>query len=105
MLANNISALKTSFIMYELQFSLFDHPRVPYFVKALKINRPLSLVTRNIMSLQQLQQLVQLCDLEPDGLVFKSIFLMAFWGFLIISNLAPHAEGILNLLGISLEMI
>ena len=93
MLANNISALKAHFTMYNLQFSLFDHPRVRYFVKALKINRPLALVTRNIMSLQQLQQLVLLCDLEPDGMVFKSIFLLAFFGFLRISNLAPHAVG------------
>ena len=62
MVSNNISALKANFIMYDLPFQLLEHPRIRFFIKSLKINRPLSLVKRNIITLQVLQQLIQACD-------------------------------------------
>ena len=52
MVANHVSALKAQFIIYGLPFQLLDHPEIKYFIKSLKINRPLTSVTRNIMSLK-----------------------------------------------------
>ena len=43
------------------------------------------------MSRQVLENLVKECNFIFGGKVFKAIFLMAFFGFLRISNLAPHA--------------
>ena len=93
MVANHVSAIKAKFIMYDLQYAILDHPKVRYFIRSLKINRPLVQVKRNIMSLQVLQNLVRECNFIFAGKkkVFKAIFLMAFFGFLRISNLAPHA--------------
>ena len=91
MVANHVSAIKAKFIMYDLQYVILDHPKVRYFIRSLKINRPLVQVKRNIMSLQVLQNLVRECNFIFAGKVFKAIFLMAFFGFLRISNLAPHA--------------
>ena len=91
MVSNNISAIRASLIMYDLNYLFLDHPRVRYFVKALKINRPLAVAKRNVMSLHTLKRLALLCDEIQFGFVFKPVFLIAFFGFLRISNLAPHS--------------
>ena len=62
MVANHVSAIKAKFIMYDLQYAILDHPKVRYFIRSLKINRPLVQVKRNIMSLQVLQNLVRECN-------------------------------------------
>ena len=41
MLANNVSALKTNFVMRGLNHKLLDHTRIKYFLKSTKINRRL----------------------------------------------------------------
>ena len=91
MVSNNISALKANFIIYDLKFHLLEHPRIRLFTKSLKINRPLALVKRNIISLQVLQDLVHACNHLVSPFTFKAIFLVAFFGFLRISNIAPHS--------------
>ena len=42
MIANYVSAIKALFILYDLPFTVLEHRKVKYFLKALKINRPLS---------------------------------------------------------------
>ena len=82
--------------MYDLNYTLFDHPKIRYFVRSMKINRPLVPVTRNIMSIDILTKLVLECDTIYGGSVFKAIFLRVFFCFLRISNLAPHAVGVFD---------
>ena len=91
MLSNNISALKANFIMYSLQYELMDQPQVHLFIKAIKINRPLAITTRNIMTIDTLKNLIAACDSLTSPFTFKAIFLIAFFGFLRISNIAPHS--------------
>ena len=88
-LANNLSALKAHFVMLGLKFSLFDHPRVKYFVKSVRINRPLCPIRRNIMSLETLAALSHQCMALVSPFTFRAIFLVSFFGFLRISNVAP----------------
>ena len=69
MLSNNISALKANFIMYSLHYELMDQPQVRLFIKAIKINRPLAITTRNIMSIDTLKDLIGvLLDLLLENL-------------------------------------
>ena len=49
------------------------------------------------MSLDTLKHLTLLCDEIQFGFVFKPVFLIAFFGFLRISNLAPHSVGAFDL--------
>ena len=93
MVANHVSALKAMFTLYGLKHTLLDDQKVKYFVRSMRLTRPLHTVKRNIMSLQVLKDLVSQCDTIYSGQVFKAIFLIAFFGFLRISNLAPHAGG------------
>ena len=91
MVSNNVSAIRAKFVMYGLPHDLLHHPRIAYFIKSLKINRPLTVTPRNIMSLNTLSNLVHLCQSLTSGDSFKAIFLIAFFGFLRISNLAPQS--------------
>ena len=91
MLANYVSAIKASFILYELPFQVLDHPRVKYFIKAVKINRPPALKTHNIISISMLIKLSMACDDIPFGQVYKATLLLGFFAFLRLSNLAPHS--------------
>ena len=49
MVANYVLALKTNFVLYDLPFEVLAHPKVKYFVKPLKINRPLAITSHNVI--------------------------------------------------------
>ena len=87
MLANYVSAIKASFILYELPFQVLDHPRVKYFIKAVKINRPPALKTHNVISISMLIKLSMACDDIPFGQVYKATLLLGF--FCIFKALQP----------------
>ena len=91
MLANHISACKAKFTMFGLQFPLWDHPNVRYLLKSIKINRPIAVTKKNIIDLSMLQQMVIQCEGMYLGQIFKAVFLLAFFGFLRLSNIAPHS--------------
>ena len=38
MTENYVSALKAKFVLYDLSYTVLEHPKIRYFVKALKIN-------------------------------------------------------------------
>ena len=91
MLANYVSAIKANFILYDLPFQVLDHPKVRYFIKAVKINRPPALKSHNIISISMLIDLSLACDAFPYGQVYKATLLLGFFAFLRLSNLAPHS--------------
>ena len=91
MLANHISACKAKFTMYGLQFHLWDHPNVRYLLKSVKINRSIEVAKKHIIDLTMLNDTVAQCDNMYLGEVFKAVFLLAFFGFLRLSNIAPHS--------------
>ena len=51
---------------------MFEHSRVRYFLKSVKINRPLCHVRRNITTLNMLTSLIRECG-------FRAIFLSQFF--------------------------
>ena len=67
-MANLLSALKTSFVVYSLPFQIL------LFLKSLKINRPLSLTPLNIIDVPMITRLSAVCDDIYIGQVFKSMF-------------------------------
>ena len=43
------------------------------------------------MSVKTLKHLISLCDGLLNGFVYKAVFLLGFFGFLRLSNIAPHS--------------
>ena len=91
MLCNYVSAIKASFVLYDLPHVLLDHPKLKLFLKSIRINRPLTLVSHNIIDLDMLEKISLACETLKCPKVFRAIFLTGFFGFLRLSNLAPHS--------------
>ena len=93
MVAKHVSAIRASFVMYDLPYYVSDHPKVKYFPKALRINRPVVVMPHNIITISRLIDISLACDLVTSPQVFRAAFLLAFLAFLRLSNLVPHAVG------------
>ena len=91
MLANYVSAIKASFILHDLPFQVLDHPKVKYFIKAVKINRLPAIKSQNVISISMLVDLSLACDSLPSGKVYRAALLLGFFAFLRLANLAPHS--------------
>ena len=65
--------------------------KLHYYVKSLRINRPLCISRCNIIGIQDLYSLVGFCDKIYMGKVFKTVFLLESFGFFRLSNLCPHS--------------
>ena len=91
MIANYVSALKAKCVVHNLQYNLFDNLKIKYFIKSVKQNRSLHVMPHNIVDVECLHKICKECDSIYMGPVFKAMFLVGFFGFLRLSNLAPHA--------------
>ena len=96
MIGNYLAAIKAKLVVLGLNASPLDHRKVKYYVRALKLNRPISVTVHNIISLDILLQIVQQCDYISMGKVFKAVFLVAFFWLFRLSNLAPHSFSTFN---------
>ena len=52
MLANYVAAIKANFIIYNLDKTCLSDPKIKYFLKSVRINRPLAVPRKNIMSVK-----------------------------------------------------
>ena len=86
-----MSAIKANFVLYDLTFVVFDHPKIKYFIEFIKINRPLTLRPHNTIDLSILRRISRACLDLPHGVVYRAIFLTGFFAFFRLSNLVPHS--------------
>ena len=77
-------------IIYALDTSPFRDQRIPLFLKSLKINRPLTPVVKLVIDQTLLLQIITVSDHLQFPLVYKSLYLLAFFSFLRLSNILPH---------------
>ena len=89
MIENYLSAIKAKFILFELPFAVFSHPKIKYFVKSLKINRPLTLKVHNLIDLSTLRQLSKACLQVPNGQVYRAVILTGFFAFSCACQILP----------------
>ena len=75
-IANYVSAFKAKFIVYNVSFAVSHHPELRYFVKSLKINRPLNVTPHNIIVIDMLSRICQKRDTWRLGPAFRAIFLI-----------------------------
>ena len=88
---NYLSVIKAYFVLYDLSFVVFEHPKIKYYIKSLKINRPLAVKSHNLIDISWLTSISAECSNLPSASVYRAIFLTGFFGFLRLSNLAPHS--------------
>ena len=91
MVANYVLAIKANCVLYDLPFQVLDHPQVKYFLKALKINRPLKVKSNNVITIPWLIEISKACEGFTSGLIYRAALILGFFAFSGLSNLAPHA--------------
>ena len=91
-LCNYVSAIKAQCIMYDLKYHVCNSVKIKYFIKSVKISRPLCLKSHNVIDLEMLRALISKTANLRLGKVIKAIVLVGFFGFLRLSNLAPHSK-------------
>ena len=100
MLENYMSAIKANCILYDLPYYVFDHPKIKYFIKSIKINRP-----HNTVDLSILRRISNACLELTHGLVYRAVFLTGFFASFRLSNLTPILFPLSILPGILLVMM
>ena len=89
---NYISSLRTMATKFDLPTSDLSHYTVFNFIRSLRINSPCRPTPRGIFTFQHLEQISKLCNSTGDPHLFRAAFLLAFFAFLRMSNVAPHAR-------------
>ena len=74
MLANYLSAIKTSLVLYDPPYDLLDHLKIKLVQKSVRINRSLTLVSHNIIDLSMLEQISLACDGFKCAQVLRAVF-------------------------------
>ena len=88
-IAGYMAAIKHKFIVYGLNATVCDTQLLVLLKKSFTINGCLKIRQRGIIDIELLKQIVIACDKLQYPLMFRSIFLLAFYTFLHISNFAP----------------
>ena len=76
---------------FNIDSSPLNHFTVSRYLRSITINSTFSPTPRGIFVINTLYQISIACDLLPDPLLYRAIFLVAFFAFLRMSNIAPHS--------------
>ena len=85
---SSISALASHF---NLDPRPTKHEMVLRCLRSISINSTFSPTPRDIFSIEMLYHISMACDILPDPILYRAIFLLAYFGFLRMSNIAPHS--------------
>ena len=95
-LKSYISSIKSMCSRFNIDSSYLNHFTVTRYLRSITINSPFSPTPRGIFDVKTLYQISIACDLLPDPILYRAIFLVAFFAFLRMSNIAPHSAKLFN---------
>ena len=87
-----VSVLRHYFRLLDVPYAPLSHRKVHLFIKSVAMNAPYTPKFKANFSVPILLNLVKACDSFPSGFIYKSIFLLAYFAFLRLSNLAPSSS-------------
>ena len=90
-ITNHITDIRSMSIVYGIDTTPFRDKKIPLFIKSLKINCPLAPVVKILIDQTLLFQIVTVSAHLQFPLVYTPLYLLAFFSFLRISNILPHA--------------
>ena len=87
-----VSVLRHYFRLLDIPYASLAHRKLHLFIKSVAMNAPYAPKFKANFSVPILLKLVQACDSFPSGFIYKSVFLLAYFAFLRLSNLAPSSS-------------
>ena len=89
-LLNYMSSLKTAGKKYGWNLAPFDQHLIASYLRSISINSNFANTPRGIFDLTTLSAISRACEILQDPPLFRAAFLVAFFAFLPMSNIAPH---------------
>ena len=88
---NYLSSIRNMAIKYDIDHSGLDNHNVTKYMRSISMNSTFRPTPRGIFDIPMLYQISLACDLLSDPCLYRAIFLTSFYGFLRMSNIAPHS--------------
>ena len=98
-ISNYLTALRALYIVHGLETSAFKDKRLPLFIKSLRLQAPFKRKLVLSLDIELLQIIVSQCKNFSFPVVFKPLYLVAFFSFMRLSNLLPHFVSFFIILG------
>ena len=90
-IANYLTGIRAFFVVYGCDTHSFRHEQIQLFQKFITLNVQFQPKSNTIITIQQLYSIISVCDTLPNSVVYKAVYLVAFFSFLRVSNLVPHS--------------
>ena len=87
-----LSSIQARAKFFNWDVTPFTHPSISRYIRSITINSPFNPTPRGVFDLHTLYNISISCDILHDPILFRAIFLTAFFGFLRMSNIAPHSS-------------
>ena len=88
-IVNYVSALKFAFDSYGWCTTVFESPLIRRMLRGIKFSICKQPSPKGVFSFHQVRHISQLCDSFDNPITYRLAFLLGFYGFLRISNVAP----------------
>ena len=86
---NYLSALKHYFARYSWDHQSIESPLISRMIRGIKLSIHKQPSPRGLFSLLQIREISRLCEVFESSYTYRAAFLLAFYGLLRISNIAP----------------
>ena len=90
-ISNNMAGIRANFIMNGLDTAPFRNDQIAMYHKALKLNIPFTPRKTFLISTDCLRDIVRITKSLPNSDIFVSLYTLAFFSCLRLSNLLPHS--------------
>ena len=87
-----ISSIHSKAQLYGWDTSATSHSAVNRYICSIYVNSRFNPTPRGIFDIPILYNLSLSCDILSDPVLFRTVFLVAFYGFLRMSNIDPHSS-------------
>ena len=88
-ICNYMSALKYFFSCYTWRAEVLSNPLLQRMLRGIHMTTHTPPSPKYVFTIHQVREISQLCDLFPHPLAYRAVFLVAFYAFFRMSNIAP----------------
>ena len=87
-----LSSVRSMATLYNLPLQTFSHPAITRLLRSISLTSHFAPTPRGVFDIPTLYNISMSCDTRDDPHLYRAIFLVAFYGFLRMSNIAPHSS-------------
>ena len=87
-----LSSVRSMATLYNLPLQSFSHPAITRLLRSISLTSHFAPTPRGVFDIPTLYNISISCDTRDDPHLYRAIFLVPFYGFLRMSNIAPHSS-------------